>query len=225
VARWRASLPEPTWLRIAAGAAVAAVVVVGLVLLTRKPAPAPLVLPRAPVDASGPAPPPGPSGPLRAGDPGPTTTGASATITVHAAGALARPGVYGVPDGARVADVISAAGGTLPEADLDQVNLAAKVVDAERVYIPKRGEVPPAPVGASPALTGPLGPGTAAGPVDLNTATAEQLDTLPGVGPATAQAILGFRASHGRFASVDDLLEVRGIGPAKLEALRPLVKV
>ena len=133
---------------------------------------------------------------------------------------MARPGVYRVRPGGRVVDVVDAAGGPGPDADLDQVNLAARVADGDRVYVPRRGEAPPAGAGAG-------GPGgsPAAGPVDLNTATLEQLDALPGVGPATAQAILDHRAEHGRFAAVDELLEVRGIGDAKLAALRSKVKV
>ena len=156
-------------------------------------------------------------------------------VTVHAAGQVAAPGVYSVPGGARVADLITAAGGLLPEADVDRLNLAAKVVDGTRVYIPRKGETPPpteSPVGGSGRRRRPGGgrgrprPGGApAGPVDLNTATAAQLDTLPGVGPATANAILTYRTRNGRFKSVTELLEVPGIGPAKLEAIRPLVMV
>lgn len=202
-------LAQLSWRRVALGGAVAVAVLLGAVLLLRKPPPPPLVLPRAQ-----------PEGPVAGASPAATAGGAPATITVHAAGALNRPGVYAVPNGARVADVLAAAGGALPDADVDQVNLAAKVADAERVYLPKKGEAPP------PEGSGGAGPGgQPAAPVDLNTATAEQLDTLPGVGPATAQAILQFRTGRGRFRSVDDLLEVRGIGPAKLETLRPLVKV
>ena len=124
-----------------------------------------------------------------------------------------------------MADVVEAAGGPSPDADLDQLNLAAKVGDGDRVYVPRRGEALPAQAstpGAGPvAAGGPAG----AGPVDLNTATAEQLEALPGVGPATAAAILDYRREHGRFRSVDELLDVRGIGEAKLAALRPKVRV
>jgi competence protein ComEA len=153
-------------------------------------------------------------------------------VTVHAAGQVAAPGVYSVPAGSRVADLVTAAGGLLPEADVDRLNLAARVVDGTRVYIPRKGESPPteAPVGdpggAADAGSGAGSAGGApAGPVDLNTATAAQLDTLPGVGPATANAILTYRTRNGRFKSVTELLEVPGIGPAKLEAIRPLVVV
>ena len=123
--------------------------------------------------------------------------------------------------------------GLLPEADIDRLNLAAKVVDGTRVYIPRKGEAAArAAVAGDPAAWRPGPPGgrrgggrSAGGPVDLNTATADQLDTLPGVGPATAAAILTYRTRHGRFKSVTELLEVPGIGPAKLEAIRPLVMV
>jgi competence protein ComEA len=149
------------------------------------------------------------------------------TVTVHVAGQVANPGVYAVPAGGRVADAVIAAGGTAVEADVEQLNLAARLSDGERIYVPKKGEPPPAvaPAASPVAGGGTKSGGAPAGPVDLNTATAEQLEALPGVGPATSKAILTYRANHGRFRSVTELLEVPGIGPAKLEALRPLVKV
>ena len=154
----------------------------------------------------------------------PATT-AAAVVQVHAAGAVVAPGVHRLPAGARVADLVAAAGGLTPDADVDRVNLAAVLVDGSRVYVPRRGEssVPnvPAEVGAG----GGAGPSTPKGPVDLNTATVEELDTLPGVGPTTAQAIIDHRTRNGPFRSVDDLAKVRGIGPAKLAELRPLVTV
>lgn len=203
---------------------LAVLLAVGLALL-RSSTPAPgLVLPRAepgsaPVE--GPAAVPG-TGPAPS-VPGPAVT---ATVTVHVAGQVAGPGLYAVPAGGRVADALVAAGGTSAEADVEQLNLAARVSDGERIYVPRKGETPPA--AAAPATGGTAAAGgkaPPAGPVDLNTATAEQLDALPGIGPATSRAILAYRASHGRFRSVTELLEVPGIGPAKLEALRPLVRV
>lgn len=134
---------------------------------------------------------------------------------VHVAGAVARPGVYRLPPGSRVTDALAAAGGAAPDADVDRVNLAALLVDGTRVYVPRRGEAAPPPlVDDAPAR-----------PVDVNTATADQLDALPGVGPATAQAIVEYRTAHGPFRSVDDVAKVRGIGPAKLAALRPKIRV
>lgn len=205
-----------------AGTLAAAVVVV---LLLRTPAgPAPqLTLPRAAEAVPGTAAPGVPT----------TAPAAAAVSTVHAAGAVAKPGVYAVPPGARVADVLAAAGGPLPEADLDRLNLAAKVGDGDRVTVPRKGDpvTPEAPAGPGTGGPGPGSGGTGgsggpvSGPIDLNTATLDQLDTLPGVGPATAQAIITYRTRNGRFRSVTELLEVPGIGPTKMEALRPLVRV
>ncbi|MEM8902514.1 MAG: helix-hairpin-helix domain-containing protein [Actinomycetota bacterium] len=144
-------------------------------------------------------------------------TAAPVELHVHAAGAVRQPGLYRMPAGARVADVIDAAGGVTPEADLDRINLAAPVTDGGQVFVPVEGE---AFAGASP---GAPGAPQATGPIDLNTADAARLEALPGVGPATAQAIVTHRDEHGPFASVDGLLDVSGIGPAKLDAVRDLV--
>ncbi len=164
-----------------------------------------------------------------AGAGGPSTTTTTAPgIVVHAAGAVSRPGLYRLPRDARVADLLDAAGGPTLETDLDRVNLAAPLADGQRIYLPRRGEGPPAvvgPDGGSSGTAGAASSGTPSGPLDLNTASVEQLDTLPGVGPATAAAIVAHRERNGPFTSVDGLLDVRGIGPAKLEALRDLVTV
>ncbi len=144
-------------------------------------------------------------------------------VVVHVAGAVVRPGVYRLAAASRLSDALDAAGGPAADAEPDGVNLAARLTDGERVYVPRRGEVSPADVAAAPS--GTSASGAAAGPLDLNTATAADLEELPGVGPATAAAILEYRQQHGRFRSVDDLLEVRGIGEAKLAALRPKVRV
>ena len=144
------------------------------------------------------------------------------TIVVQAAGAVAAPGVYSLPDGARVHELISAAGGVTAEGDPAAISLALVLVDGQRVYVPRVGEivpVAPAPAAAESGAVAPIGP------IDLNRATAEQLDALPGVGPATAAAIVAHRDRNGPFATVDDLLDVRGIGPAKLDGLRTLVTV
>ncbi len=146
----------------------------------------------------------------------PSTTGA--TLVVHVAGAVVDPGVYEVRFGTRVRDAIDAAGGPTESADLDVLNLAAVVVDATRVYVPVVGEpVPPVAFTSSDAAAIP------AGPIDVNSATADELDRLPGVGPATATAIITERERNGPFVGVDDLDRVPGIGPAKLDALRELV--
>jgi competence protein ComEA len=155
-----------------------------------------------------------------------TTTTTSSRIVVHVVGAVARSGVLQLRSGARVIDAIEAAGGAGPDADLARLNLAAPVSDGERIAVPTRdGSTPPLDGGATsgPAVRG--GPPTPAAPLNVNNATAEQLDELPGVGPATAAAIVSDREANGPFASVDDLGRVRGIGPAKLEQLRELVVV
>ncbi len=157
--------------------------------------------------------------PAPAPSPSPTTTVAARAVVVHVAGAVAAPGVYELPAGARVVDGVAAAGGALVEADVGALNLAAVVADGQRVYVPRVGEPVPADLGPSPA------PGSSlpAGPVDLNAATAAELDRLPGIGPATAQAIVDHRDANGPFVTVDDLEAVRGIGPAKLDAIRDQV--
>lgn len=157
-----------------------------------------------------------------------TTSALPTELVVHVAGAVVAAGVYRVPAGARVVDAVAAAGGATPDAQTDAVNLAAPLHDGDRVYLPRVTDPTVAvPAGVTPAPGASAGTGGPAstGPVDLNNATVEQLDALPGVGPATAQAIVDHRDRNGPFASVDQLGDVRGIGPAKLEALRPLVVV
>ena len=148
-----------------------------------------------------------------------TTTTTTGPVVVHVAGAVLAPGVHELPPGARVIDAVEASGGLTPDADPGAVNLAAALVDGSQVYVPRIGEVPP------PQPAGPGGGEAAAGPIDVNTADAALLETLPGVGPATAAAIIDHRERHGPFTSVDGLLDVRGIGEAKLAALRDLVRV
>lgn len=149
----------------------------------------------------------------------PTASAAGRVVVAHVAGAVVRPGLYRLGGAPRVADALDAAGGPAPDADLDAVNLAATVADGERVYVPRKGEVPPPLTGGVASVARP------SGPLDLNTATAEELEALPGIGPATASAILAYRQEHGRFRTVDELLEVRGIGEARLAELRSMVRV
>ncbi len=157
----------------------------------------------------------------------PASPSASATsLVVAVSGKVRRPGVVTVPAGARVIDVLKAAGGPLPGADLGLLNLARRVTDGELVAVGVPASAPGAPVaagGAAPSAGEPAG--GAAGPVDLNTATLAELDTLPGVGPVLAQRILDWRTQHGQFASVDQLSDVPGIGDARLAQLRDLVRV
>jgi competence protein ComEA len=141
--------------------------------------------------------------------------GPSDTVVVQAAGAVAAPGVYRLPAGSRITDLLAAAGGPLPDADPQALALASRLADGQRVQVARVGEPPPAFTASTEAP----------GPVDLNTASVEALDELPGVGPATAQAIVARRERYGPFRSVEGLLDVPGIGPAKLEAFRDLVTV
>jgi competence protein ComEA len=141
---------------------------------------------------------------------------------VHVAGAVRSPGVYQLRDGERIQDAVRRAGGPRRGADLNAINLAAKVADGQQVVVPRRGAAGAAPVGGA-AAGEPGAPPQA--PVSLNTATAEQLDTLDGVGPATASKILEYRRQHGGFRSIDDLGEIPGIGPKRLAALRGKVQL
>jgi competence protein ComEA len=134
-------------------------------------------------------------------------------VLVHVAGAVRRPGVYRLRAGSRVRDAVRAAGGARPRALLAAVNLAARLADGEQVLLPGPGVAPVAPGAA--AAAGAI--------VHLNSATAEQLDALDGIGPALAERIAAYRTEHGGFRSVDELADVQGIGPARLEALRARV--
>jgi competence protein ComEA len=139
---------------------------------------------------------------------------------VDVVGAVRRPGLYRLEQGARIADAVTRAGGATGKADLAQVNLAAPIADGEQIVVPKRGAPGAAPAGSAGS---PGAGGAPSAPVQLSTATLEQLDTLPGIGPVTAQKILDYRTKHGAFSSVDELDAVPGIGPARLEQLRDLV--
>jgi competence protein ComEA len=136
-------------------------------------------------------------------------------LFVNVVGAVRRPGLYRLQDGSRVADAVIRAGGPTPKAQIELLNLAARIADGEQIVVPRRGLAGPA--------TATAGAPVAVGPVHLNSATMEQLDALPGVGPVTAQKILDYRQQHGAFGSVDELDAIAGIGPARLEQLRGLV--
>ncbi|HEC08741.1 MAG TPA: ComEA family DNA-binding protein [Acidimicrobiales bacterium] len=146
--------------------------------------------------------------PRAAAGPSPVLT--EATVVVHLAGGVRRPGVYRMEAGSRVIDVVEAGGGFAPDARPDDLNLAELVRDGDQIRVPVEGE--PSPAGGT--TDDPVGP------VDVNRADATELQRLKGVGPALAAAIIAYRESHGDFATLEDLLDVPGIGPAKLEALR-----
>jgi competence protein ComEA len=188
-------------------ALLAAAVALALLLLAVR-----YVLPAGTTTPAAPLPPP-PA-------PGASATGASAgRVVVDVVGAVRQPGLYRLPQGSRIADAVARAGGATGKAQLAQVNLAAPLADGEQVVVPKRGAlgaVAPSGAGAG-AGTGP------AAPVQLSTATLEQLETLPGIGPVMAQKILDYRTKHGAFSSVDELDAVSGIGPKRLDQLRDMV--
>ena len=125
-------------------------------------------------------------------------------LVIHVVGAVRRPGLYRLAEGARAADALSRAGGPTANADLEAIDLAALIADGQQVAVPRRADM-------------------GAGPVHLNSATVEQLDALPGIGPSTAQKIVDYRQEHGAFRSVDELDAVSGIGLAKIDQLRTLV--
>lgn len=137
-------------------------------------------------------------------------------VVVHVAGAVRTPGVYRLPAGARVTDAVERAGGGTGRALLDQVNLAARLSDGQQIVVPARAKGPVGVAGGAASATGP----TTEGPISLGSATVEQLDTIDGIGPVTAQQIVEFRDQHGGLSSIEQLDEVSGIGPATMEALR-----
>jgi competence protein ComEA len=140
-------------------------------------------------------------------------------IIVDVAGAVRRPGVYEFADGERVIDAIERAGGALPKADLSLLNLAAPITDGTQILVPKAG--PPSATGASPAPVG----GAPAGLINVNTATATELEALSGIGEVLAATIVEYRTTNGPFTAVDDLLDVSGIGPATLDEIRDQITV
>lgn len=192
-------------------------------------------LPAAAVDPAATGPPgsaaaSGPADPAATGPGAADPAGAPAgRIVVHVVGAVVSPGVVVLADGARVADAIAAAGGAASDADTEQLNLARVLGDGEQVRVPHAGEQLVAPDPGPSPPGGASGGGAAGasggstpggGVVNINTAGAAELESLPGIGPALAARIVEYRDGHGPFASVDDLTDVPGIGPAKLEALR-----
>ncbi|MDQ3985916.1 MAG: helix-hairpin-helix domain-containing protein [Actinomycetota bacterium] len=217
-------LVRPTWrerleelggrkhqIRIVALLIVAAAAV-GLLLWNRAPQPRIAPPARSPANAF-----PGRGGP----SPGVASPTPASMILVHVAGAVHRPGLYELPLGARVADAIDLARGPRPGADLDGVNLAEILVDGQKLEVPKKSEVRAAAPGA--AVPSPGASSASSTVISLNSADQTTLESIPGVGPVTAAAILAYRDEMGGFSSVDELIEVSGIGPATLESIRPYV--
>ena len=166
--------------------------------------------PEIPLVVSTPAPPPTPC-----------PTPSPAPIRVYVSGAVRQAAVYRLPAGSIVEDAIEAAGGPAPDAALDRINLALELRDQQQVYVPTYGEE-----SALPPISGNTGTDSAReGLIDINTATAETLEMLPRIGPATAQKIVAYREANGPFANVADLQDVPGIGPATLDGLKDLVTV
>lgn len=193
----KARLEEIVGRRIDTGvlvAAVAALVVGGLLVWGRRPAAA--IAP-----------------PATAAPPPPAASATAGQLFVHVAGAVRRPGLYALGSGGRVADAIAAAGGAGARADLDLLNLAAPLTDGMKIEVLTRG---------APGTTAPTG-ADATTAISLNSADAQTLETIPGVGPVTAAAILAYRDEAGPFTSIEQLMEVSGIGPATLESIRPYV--
>ncbi|WP_323178627.1 ComEA family DNA-binding protein [Streptomyces sp. NBC_01381] len=225
----------PLWLQLRCGLerrsliALVAVLVLAAVLAAQHfwvgrtlPVRAPEVVRAASDGEAEPSPSPGipPSeggGPAAAG-----SEGAGGGVVVDVSGKVRSPGILRLPAGSRVADALKAAGGVRPGADLDGLNRARLLIDGEQVVVGAPATAPPAVPGAG-AAAGPTGASPAA-PVGLNTATAEQLDGLPGVGPVLAQHIIDYRTEHGGFRSVDELREVNGIGDRRFADLRNLVR-
>lgn len=214
-------LPRVSWRTVGLAVAVPLVVVGGCLALRPDPRAAAIVLPRAtdaPALTATTAAPDGPPG--------------AAAILVHAAGAVARPGVYRMSGSARVIDLLDAAGGPGAGADLSGINLAAPLSDGARVHFPAAGEDPPpevdiveTPADLPGSALADAGADAAPQPLDVNAATAGELERLPGIGPVTAAAIVEHRDRAGPFRSVENLQDVTGIGPVKLAGIRDLVTV
>lgn len=142
-----------------------------------------------------------------------------ATINVYVSGAVKKPDVYALPLNSIVKDAIAAAGGATEDADLDRINLATRLADQMQVYVPRKGEAapPPPPGGSAPdAITGKI---------NINTASVEELDKLPGIGPAIAQAIIDYRTTNGPFKQIEDINIVKGIGDALFEKIKDQITV
>lgn len=154
--------------------------------------------------------------------PTPLPTATPAPIRVYVSGAVHRPAVYTLPPGSIVQDALEAAGGATSEADLDCINLAQEVHDQQQVYVPRRGEASPPAAGVS---GGRSTRGTTGAKININTATAAELETLPRIGPTMAQRIVEYREASGPFKTIEDIQNVPGIGPTTFAAIKDLITV
>ncbi len=149
-------------------------------------------------------------------EPSPSPIPTAAQVAVYVTGAVLSPGVYHLPEGSRIEEALQAAGGATVEADLNRVNLARRVHDEEHIYVPKVGEEsPPVPSGSS----------SEGGPININTASTAELETLPGIGPTLAQRIVDYREAHGRFAAIKDVMNVQGVGEGLFNEIRDSITV
>lgn len=159
----------------------------------------------------------------------PTSALASVNIVVHVAGEVKNPGVYTLSNSARMIDAVLAAGGATARADLEVINLATPLIDSSQIYVPTKGSAErPVFARPQPGMNGVQSTQSSpdsGGVVNINRASVAELDALPGIGPSTAQAIVDYRTTNGPFGSPEDLLNVKGIGPAKFDAMRKLVGV
>lgn len=151
------------------------------------------------------------------------TAASEATVIVQVSGEIAEPGVYPMGSRSRLVDVIDAAGGLTDSADTSSLNLAARIGDGESITIPSRASATPPPT--SPSMEDADAVESESGPVNVNTATIEELDTLPGIGPAIGERIIDHRDAHGPFPSIEALVQVEGISERSVERLRPLITV
>lgn len=219
--RARVAIDRRTVMAFAVAALVAAIVA-GVVTWLSRPTSEPVAPPAmsspemSAVQAN-----PAQTGPAQTGPAGPSTSSDPTTIVVSVIGYVATPGLVTLPDGARVADAIAACGGTVPGADLSTVNLARKLSDGEQIAV----GVPGADPGVASEASGDAGTPATGAKVNINTASADDLDALPGIGPVIATRIVDFRTKNGKFASVDDLTNVSGIGPSIMSNIKDLVTV
>jgi competence protein ComEA len=197
-----------------AGAAVVAGIVLAALLLLSRDAPAVIAPPATATSSPETAPGTGSAG---------AVASPAAAIYVHVAGFVRSPGLFGLPAGARVADAIEAAGGARSGADLDAVNLAQVLTDGLKIEVPRRGAS--ASTTAPTATPGSGGDAATGGMVSINSADQAALEVIPGIGPVKAAAIVQYRTDNGAFSTVEQLLEVSGIGPATLEAIRPYISL